>query len=490
MLTLDTKLITPASAGTRYLLLPAADMAVLRAYLDGTRVVILELHTQDGSELVRATHCDGEKVVVERGVRGTLARVWPVSTCVCAIDEEPFCAEGDGECDLCNPPNPWGMVTVGPALDLNRDDSAAPVLDVKPTGVLPGNYGGAKVDEYGRFTYIPPGWPASALPVYDPCGCGSGGGTTPGDVAAQDVVYAPCGFVTGANVQDALCQLEQWASGLSFDGGVMSVTAGDGITVSGSSTDPVVALTPTGITPGTYAGFEINEFGQVLSFTPVAVDHPQHQAVVPLRVTYDAGTNTWTHTVDQADYSGVWGVTTYVSVADITNNTVPAAEKGHAITYEGAEALVNRMLSSVGATFEINTLPIASGVTNTDDIAVYNYTTNQHERMQIGDLVDFIPAASVLLEYDPTSSTIVVGEGVSAVTATGTGVFQVQLLAPMTSPVVHVNIRGNDPLATVRASVVSTTLIEVYTYDMSVAGSSLQATPADHAFWLSVHEAA
>ena len=490
MLSLDTKLVAPTSAGSMYLVLPAADMSVLCGYLDGTRAVVLELHTHDGSELVRATRCADGRVVVERGVRGTAARVWPVNTCVCVVDEEPFCVEGDGECDPCNLPNPWDMVTVGPALDLNRDDPAAPVLDVKRTGVLPGDYGGARVDEYGRFTYIPPGWPASALPVYDPCGCGDSGGTTPGDVTAQDVAYAPCGFVTGTNVQDALCQLEQWASGLSFDGGVMSVTAGDGITISGSSTDPVVALTPTGITPGTYAGFQVNAFGQIVSFTPVAVDHPQHQAVVPLRVTYDAGTNTWAHTVDQADYGGVWGVTTYVSVADITNGTVPPADRDYAITYEGAEALVNRMLSSIGAQFDISALPVAGGVTGTDDIAVYNYTTNQHERLQIGDLADFLPGVSVLLEYDPVSSTTPVSDGVLSVTTTTTGVHQVQLTDPLTNAVVHVDIRGANPLAVVRASVVSSTVIEVRTYDLSVAGTTLQATPADHPFWLSVHEAA
>jgi len=221
------------------------------------------------------------------------------------------------------------MVQVGNGLVIDRTIPDAPKLDVAKTKAV--------VDAYGRFTYIPPGWPASALPTFDPCCGDGGGGGVPVDVDAGDVSFTSCGFTGATNVQDALCHLENWASGLSVDTGVMSI-----------STNPTISLEPVPFTPGTYAGFTINEYGQVVGYTPTTVDHPTHQAVTPLKVSYDSGTNMWTHTIDQADYGGVWGVTTYVSVADITNDTVPAAERDHAITYEGAEALVNRMLSSTG----------------------------------------------------------------------------------------------------------------------------------------------
>jgi len=489
-LTLDTILVEAISASGTRLRLPNADRQALCVYMQTNSVdVILELHSGAYSERVRAYGCDGEDVLVERGHDGDTRRSWAVATCICVVDERPACPESsDPECDPCNPPNPWDMVSVGPVLEIDRTDPAAPHLDVVRTNVA-GVYGGARVDEYGRFTYIPPGWPASALPTFDPCLCDDGGtGGQAGDVSAGDVSYSPCGHVSGSTVQDALCQLEQWASGLSVDTGVMTVTAGDGIVVSGPASNPTISLQPVTITPGTYAGFDINEFGQVVGYTPTAVDHPQHTAVAPLRVSYDAGTNTWTHTVDWADYVQP-GVVQFVDLVDVQNDTVPPSQQEWAINYESAEALVQREIAALGvANFDISGLPVASNVTSTDDLAIYNYTSNQHERISLGDIAEFVSSATVLVEYDPASATTGASKGVSNITTTAIGVHVITLSDPLSSPTINVTLRGNLPLAKATVEVSTATTLTVRTYDLAVLGGTLQATPADHPFYLSVHE--
>lgn len=489
-LQLDSIILEPVGPGQTTLRLRLPDQQTLCSYIASNNVaVVLEITQGPDRERVRAYRCDDNGVHVERGYDDTRARAWQAAACVCAVDELPLCPGVDPECDTCNPPNPWDMVSVGPGLDLDRTDPQAPHLDVSRTNVA-GTYGGARVDQYGRFTYIPPNWPASALPVFDPCLCpdGGDGGQVPPSVTAGDVAYSPCGHVSGTTVQDALCQLEQWASGLTISTGVMSVNAGDGIDISGPTSSPTISLEPVTITPGTYAGFTINQFGQVVGYTPTTVDHPQHVAVSPLGVSYDAGTNTWTHTVDWADYVQP-GVVQFVDLVDIQNNTVPTPQQEWAINYEGAEALVQRELAALGiGNFEINLLPVASGVTGTDDLAVYNYTSGQHERISIDNLADLVGAAIVMLEYDPASSTTGASAGISSVTTTAIGVHVVTLAEPLVAPVLHAMIRGDNPLTKITVEVSTATTVTVRTYDLAVVGGTLQATPADYPFYLSIHE--
>lgn len=487
MLDLNTFLVFSITKGDRHITLPQAQHQQVAQWLDANQLaLVLEIHAEGRSEIVRAVGYDTTTIIVERGARGTPAQMWLAGSCLCSIDTEPLCASTDPNCDPCNPPNPWDTVVVGEGLEIDRTDPNNPVLRMRRTGVVPGNYGGAEVNERGQFVSIPPGWPASALPLFDPC-CNNTGG---GDAAtnAGDVSYSPCGFVGGTNVQDAICQLEQWAAGLSFDAGVTTVTAGDGIVVSGTTTQPVVALQPVGISPGVYGGFEINEFGQVLNFTPTTVDHPTHAAVAPLRVTYDAGTNTWTHTVDWADYTQP-GVVQFVSVSDIQNDTVPAAQEEWAITYEGAAALVQRELNNLGvANFDISALPVAANVQSTDDLAIYNYTSGQHERISLGDIAEFVGATTVLLEYDPATAATGANKGVSSVTVNGIGDFTVTLASPPTNPVISARVRGDLPLAVVTVTFATATTLTVKTYNLEVVGGTLQATPTDHPFYLLVHE--
>jgi hypothetical protein len=293
--------------------------------------------------------------------------------------------------------------------------------------------------------------------------------------------------VTGTNVQDALCQLEQWAQGLTFDAGVLSVQVGDGLLLSGTSTNPVVALQPVG-SAGTYAGLEVNEFGQVVGYTPVSTDHPAHTATAPLAVTFDPVANTWSHTVEQGDETQ-FGVVRFVSVGDIQGDSVAAEQEEWAISYEGARLLVQRMLADLGAAeFDISSLAVSTSASPTDEVAIYNHTTSQHERVQLADIGELIGATSVLVEYDPATGTTGASEGTNSITSTATGVHDIALSDPLANPVIHVTIRGDQPLATATAELATSTTLRVRTYTLEVVGGALEATPADHPFYLSVHE--
>ena len=489
----DATLRKVAWPGDSTITVSRQDAAALAAYLSSVPAVYVEVRIAGRTEIVMVTSADGDtgELTVTRATNGTEAQSFPSGACLCYLRDAPSCGSEPDPCDPCNPPNPWDMVAVGDGLEIDRTDPRAPVLKLKATGVASGSYGGAEVNEYGQFISVPPGWPASALPLFDPCACDNGGGGGGGgDVAAGDVSYSPCGFVGGTNVQDALCQLEQWATGLSFEAGVLDVTAGDGIVVTGPTAHPVVALQPTGIAPGTYAGFDVNEFGQITNFTSVAVDHPSHTAVAPLHVTYDAATNTWTHTVDWADENQP-GVVQFVSVADIINNSVPPAQDEWAISHRGAYELVQREINALGiAQFDISALPAAtpSTVSTTDLLAIYNGSTNQHESISISTLADFFPAAKVLLEYDPATLSMGASRGVSGVTPGGVGVYTINLVDPLIKPVIHANLRGDLPAATITVEITTATTLTVRVYDLAVSGTTLAPTAADHPFYLSVHE--
>ena len=207
-------------------------------------------------------------------------------------------------------------------------------------------------------------------------------------------------------------------------------------------------------------------------------------------MTYDPVTNKWTHTVDWADENQP-GVVQFVKVSDIINNTVPASEDEWAINYRGAYELVRREINALGlSNFDISALPAATpgSVSGTDLLAIYNNTTNQHESITLNGLADFLPAAKVLLEYDPASLSTGADRGVSGVTNAGIGVYTVTLSEPLVSPVIHAMIRGDHPTASITVEVTTATTLTVRIYDLGVSGTTITTTPVDYPFYLSVHE--
>ena len=467
-----------------FLPIPATKRAELKAHMasNGGQGVRLKVTMGDAVEYMTVWYVDDDVVRVRRGTNNTEPRFWNVGACVCYDQDVPACEAEPSECDPCRPPNPWDRVTVGTGLAIDRTDPANPVLDVSRTNVA-GTYGGARVDEYGRFTFIPPGWPASALPLYDPCACGdAAGGGGSSVTTATEVQYTNCGFTTADNVQDALCQLEQWASGLAFDAGVLKVSVGDGLIDTGTLSHPVISLKPTGITPGTYAGFEVNQFGQITGYSAQAVDHPGHAAALPLQVEYDPGSNTWNHSVQWANYQRP-GVVQLVDFADVTANTVSSTQEEWPVSYETVKWMIQNIDAPDIKEFAIKPLPTAS-VSVDDFLAIHENDSDSLRKIQVGDIVSLVSTRPIAaLEYNPATQTMPVRENISTVVKVSSGVYEVHLnLAG--DFVVFGQIIGDHPLSSLSIRRTSNTVLYVSIQEMSVDNGALNLVHVDRAFWL------
>lgn len=242
------------------------------------RHVVLELYTAQGNEQVIAYRCDGGTVTITRANGGTTQTNWPAGTCARTVQivESPLCGAEDDtpvDGDKCNPCNwsPLAGLTVCPALVLDTSTAEAPTLCLTPTGVVAGDYCGMVVNEYGQITELPEDFPASCLPVFDPCACGPGsGGSTP--TGSDDVTHSPqigaC-VVAGPTVQAAINQLETQICGfLNGAGLVRSVSVCPALTATASQGDVAICLTPVGPGAGIYGTLELNAYGQVLNYVP------------------------------------------------------------------------------------------------------------------------------------------------------------------------------------------------------------------------------
>lgn len=87
----------------------------------------------------------------------------------------PVCPD-DGDSGGGGTTDPSCTVLVpGCGIALRTNEQGQLVIELASTGVEPGDYGGLRIDECGRVSGIDAMFPASALPVFDPC-CESGPG--------------------------------------------------------------------------------------------------------------------------------------------------------------------------------------------------------------------------------------------------------------------------------------------------------------------------
>lgn len=288
------------------------------------RHVVLEVYTASGSETVVAYGCDGGAVRVTRANGGTTQLSWPVGACVRTVQiiEGALCGTEAPTDECCSVSTVWGGLTVCPELELDLSIPSAPRLCLKPSGVVAGDRCGGRlrVDAYGRITSMSADFPQACLPVFDPCACGGSGGSGSGTVSAGDVLFMGGGgcLLTSGTVQQALLELEGYVCSIgAASGGVSSVTAGDGIALTGGPSNPIVNLLGVG-TAGTYAGFQVNEFGQITGYMAPPASGLALGATLPMHVAQDLS-GTYVITVDAASETAP-GVVQLASTGDFVSN--------------------------------------------------------------------------------------------------------------------------------------------------------------------------
>jgi len=292
------------------------------------------IYTINKSERVLVYGCgvDGT-VTVTRGVDGTTARSWPANACVKITEILPgaVCADDDGEDDLCGPFDPVAAIPLGKGLRWDVTDTSNPKLTLAPTGVVPANMACGELNECGQIVSLPANWPASCMTPFDPC-CDTGGSAPAPD--ACDVPYATnsgSGIVTGGTVCDALDQLADAIGQLSAPTSVVAgLTEGACVNITGTAANPVVGVAPSGITAGTYAGFQINECGQVVSYTAQSSSVVAIVGTSPITVSFASDTYTISAATAGVDQLGV------VQLADPAEaaNATPTVADDDVITWE------------------------------------------------------------------------------------------------------------------------------------------------------------
>lgn len=302
--------------------------------------IFATIYTSANSEVVLIYACEDGVPCVQRGAENTDACPFPLGACV-KINQIIDGAVCEPATNVCECPSVWDQLNLGKGLDIDSSQPDFPALRVTPTGVAEQEICGARINSCGQFTYVPPNWPASCIPVFAPC-CGDdavGGGNND----ACDVSYSPqfgAPYATATTVCEVIIQLEDALATISgavaSGAGVDSVTAGDCITITGTSTDPIVSVSPTGISPGSYAGFEVNACGQVVNYTSPTVPQVSVTGVAPIQVSYDIPNMEYEVSILGATEEQC-GCVTLADIGAISEpNNAPAA--GGAVTFEFLEA--------------------------------------------------------------------------------------------------------------------------------------------------------
>lgn len=177
---LNTKLVGATTASSTKLT-PLSGLADITASIATPSHLFAQIYTAQYSEMVMIYGVENGELCVQRGMQGTAARSWPADACFKITEEiagtpcDPEAVGGSGQTDQFTAAQLiqlLGFLNTDGCLELDLTGPDAPKLSVKNTGVTPGTYGGAVINSKGMFTDIPEQWPASALPVFDPCRCG------------------------------------------------------------------------------------------------------------------------------------------------------------------------------------------------------------------------------------------------------------------------------------------------------------------------------
>lgn len=435
--------------------------------------VFLTLYTAGGNETVVATKCVGNKLVVVRGMDGTERKSWPAGACINVLRVVPGSICDDVESAaagglLTNCGALLGLTVCG-GLTLARDDDCSARICMNPTGVVPGTYCGAEVNEFGQLTFIPTNWPMSCLPVFNPCGpCDGGSGDSNGDgvVDASDLAYSPpLGACVGHsdNVQGVLEQHETAICGLiNANYGVLSVQAGTGLILTGPLSSPTISMVPTAITPGIYDGFTINQFGQITGYgAPPAAALPSFTGTLPVVVTATPGN--FAFKVNDATASDK-GVVTLANTGEVLAGTA-STSTDQVPTYGAVDGAFVRKATQIkteeGLTgggplmgdrtlkLDIGNLPPLSAlqVDDNDSHVIYDVTTGKHYRVSNSDMTFATQGAWANGRFNATLNAMSSQRNIASALAVGNHV-DITLVAMLTTQyVVTVTPMGAAPQA-------------------------------------------
>lgn len=251
------------------------------------------IYTISSSEKILIHGCEDGKLIVQRGFEGSPKCPFPSGACIKINEVIPGAVcETDTLGNDC--PDIWSRLVVGKGLTLDRSDPDNPVLALSTTGVSAAEMCGATINACGQFTYVPPNWPASCMPTFDPCCSDSSSGGGSGSSDACSIAFEPP-FGSNILTQDTVCgALEDLQNAINEAGAggpsISTITAGACITIGGTTTQPIIGVTASGIAPGTYNGLTVNECGQVTGYSPVAAGITPIQGDDAITATYVPGT--------------------------------------------------------------------------------------------------------------------------------------------------------------------------------------------------------
>lgn len=391
---------------------------------------LLTIYTAAGTERVIATKCAGSTLTV---VRADNAHRWPASACVKLDDLVTDPLPDDGCCDE----NTLAGLTFGPEFEVTRNGCTMTVR-LKATGVVAGDFCGYQVNEFGQVLDIPENWPAACLPVFNPCGPCDDTGTGAGATEAYAVGYSPqagARVALGGNVQQVIEQIEDAVVLLQDDlaTSVEQVMEGTGISITGLTDYPTVSLAATGVAAGTYVGFEVDQYGRVVSYTdPGAAEQTRVVGDAgAISVTADLSGPAPVYTVKAADAGTAQkGVVEITDIAEIQSNSV--TDDSTVPNYGGVKAHVTR---EIGARLPPGLQELAT-IDSGDWVVVYH--TGDGKLYQVSPATLAKNSNPVGGIYDALSGTISASKGVAGVTHTAVGVFRVSFQLGMGSVDYHV----------------------------------------------------
>lgn len=341
----QTELTAAITAGDLALPVPLADAVYLGGIFQLGDFSYLQISDGVNYEIVQVLSIGpGAFINVSRAQEGTNAAAFPTGTCIRFIWTANGIASisggGGGGTVTAVTGSGLAQVSGGPAV-FNVDVDAPNFVGVgiNITGAYP-NLTWTAAASSGVQSVIPgtdiqisglPTNPVVGLPLSLASGVHTGPGYCSGIQISsggrvEDVDFLPVsadGIYANATVTVSSGRISSIVAGGGGGGGtVQSVTAGAGITISGTPTvNPIVSISNTGVVAGTYEGVQINSRGQIAAL-PLGFG-PTSQIITVTPAVSIGAPSTGVKQIDvAAATTSLAGVVELADVAEATNFTV------------------------------------------------------------------------------------------------------------------------------------------------------------------------